>query len=69
MKVRELITLLKHEDPDAEVMVGYNQNDHWDTELATPATAAGTELLAWHDGYQKWTTEEGGEEREAVVIR
>ena len=74
MTVKELIEALECHDPDADVMLGYEQNDHWDTSVAERISCTSHETLAWHDGYQKWELD-GGEDDEdcktcdAVVLR
>ena len=37
MTVKELITALQNEDPDAQVHIAYNYGDHWRTTVAPKA--------------------------------
>lgn len=49
MNVKELIEMLKHEDPTAEVHFSYNSGDHWRTHLAPTVDSVSVEVVEYSE--------------------
>lgn len=71
MTVRELIDRLGDFDPDAEVHVGHNYGDHWDTTVA-PTIEDVEEVEVIHSAYHGMpkvaSRDEDDETRQVVVV-
>lgn len=54
MTVRELISRLMHEDPDAEVYFEHPSHDYWRTQLASEVCAFGVKTVGYSDYHQQY---------------
>lgn len=52
MKVKEMIELLKQEDPDDEVHMAFPYGDHWNNKCAPPVTGLSVEKVAYSEYHE-----------------
>jgi hypothetical protein len=67
MKVKELIALLEHEDPEAEVHYAYDYGDHVHTTVTEPVADVDEGVVKWSEYHNRFSLvddEDGFEEKE-----